>query len=209
MNRGHVFQVDVAVKSQRLFGFDEREITASIRTFSKQAKTAVDVGASDGWYALHFASQPNIEAVVAIEPSPDNVRELHANFALNDQAFAAKLRVVSMLASDLLSHDATTVDAELANAKPPFLLKIDVDGAEMSVLRGARNVLGSKNCLVVLETHSVELERDANAYLQQLGYRTQIIDNAWYRKFLPEQRVSAQNRWLIAEPVNAGNAGRR
>ena len=46
---------------------------------------------------------------------------------------------------------------------------------------GAMTTLREMDCLLVIETHSLELERDCIATLKDLGYQTRIIDHGWYR----------------------------
>ena len=52
----------------------------------------------------------------------------------------------------------------------PRLLKIDVEGAELDVLQGARDVLKGAKPLVLVEVHSDELEKECAQFLEGLGY---------------------------------------
>jgi FkbM family methyltransferase len=85
----------------------------------------------------------------------------------------ASPRVVRML--------ATTVDAELARLglPPPKLIKIDTEGAEHSVLQGARGLLADhKVPYVITELHDFGLEAMGTSqqglrdYMQSFGYDT-------------------------------------
>ena len=57
----------------------------------------------------------------------------------------------------------------------PTILKIDVEGEEAAVLRGARRLLGSDQALLV-STHSAELYQECRAILQPFGFR---IYDSW------------------------------
>lgn len=65
---------------------------------------------------------------------------------------------------------ATTLDAlvEELSLKPPFLLKLDVQGAEQAALKGARDVL--ENCSVVVCETDVDDFQDINAMLLAAGF---------------------------------------
>lgn len=65
---------------------------------------------------------------------------------------------------------ATTLDAlvEELSLKPPFLLKLDVQGAEEAALRGARNVL--ENCSVVVCEADIDDFQGINAMLVDAGF---------------------------------------
>lgn len=78
------------------------------------------------------------------------------------------------------------------------MIKIDVEGAELDVLKGAEQTLRRLPCGVVVETHALHLEKECLALLQGLGYQTRIVRNGWYRALLPETRKIPHNRWLVA-----------
>lgn len=195
---GLYFNVDTAFKSMRLIGLDEREIAGATRRLASGVKTALDIGANDGWYSLFFASRPNIERVYAFEPSADIRTALEANFRLNDPVLRAKLLVSDKLVGDVTRSEWCRLDEELPDLAVPAFFKIDVEGGELDVLKGARKLLSkAANCLII-ETHSSDLERDCIAFLTELGYQTRIIRNGWYRLLFPEARSIPHNRWLLA-----------
>lgn len=59
--------------------------------------------------------------------------------------------------------------------KPPKIIKIDVEGAELSVLRGASNLLSTNSPILILEfltdSKNLEVYREANLFLKNLGYK--------------------------------------
>jgi hypothetical protein len=196
--RGLRFNIDTASKSQRLLGLDEREIVAAVRDATTGASAALDIGANDGWYAVYFASRPNIERVWAFEPDAPTVARLRDNFALNDPAFGAKLDAVQKCVGDRDDDAFVRVDTVVGDYAKPLVLKIDVDGGEVEVLEGARRTLARNACTLVVETHGRELERDCLALLSELKYRATIIDNGWYRALVPETRPTPLLRWFVA-----------
>ena len=67
---------------------------------------------------------------------------------------------------------ATTLDTLVfeEGLRPPSLLKLDVEGEEVAVLRGARRVLEDHRPIVLLSTHSAALRAECHRLLVDLGY---------------------------------------
>jgi precorrin-6B methylase 2 len=194
--RGLRFVVDPHEKTQRILGLDEKEIAPALRKATEGARTAVDVGAHDGWYATFFASRPNIAHVIACDRNQVVVDRLVENVNLNGFAGKVTVHVVAVGGSNAAGF--RSLDDLLMKEAPPFVIKIDVDGGELDVLTSGMTVLREQDCSLIVETHSLELERACMACLQQLGYETTVIPNGWYRRLVPELRLVAHNRWFIA-----------
>jgi len=207
--KGLNFTIDTSNKSMRLLGLDESEIAPVTRKLASEVKSAADVGANDGWYALYFASRPNIERVFAFEPLAAVLETVRGNFGLNDPDFMKKLTLVEAFVGNKTGQDHwVSLDDYLSQLPEPIMLKIDVDGGEIDVLEGARQVL-SKDCRLVVETHSPELEKGCIERLTAMGYSCRIIGNAWYRALVPENREIAHNRWFVATRNNETSRGHR
>jgi hypothetical protein len=77
------------------------------------------------------------------------------------------------------------------------VIKIDAEGAEVEILRGATRLLGEYRPRLLIEVHSLELETSCNALLRHAGYKTTIVDN---RGMMAESIFrQGHNRWLCAE----------
>ena len=197
--KGLKFNVDTSNKSMRLLGLDESEIASVARKLAAEAKSAADVGANDGWYAIFFASRPNITRVLAFDPGEAVVDAMRQNFELNDPAFLAKTTLVNGFVANKTGEDGwVRLDDYLSQLPEPIVLKIDVDGGEIDVLEGGRQML-SRDCRLIVETHSADLEKGCIERLEAMGYSCQIIGNAWYRALIPEHREIEHNRWFVAE----------
>jgi FkbM family methyltransferase len=128
--------------------------------------TALDIGANLGAYTLLFAHRVGPAGrVIAFEPAPAPAAGLAALVTLN--GFAARVTVVGEAVTDqegtapFLAHGmdganrldvrrtgtattvlTTTVDATCRRLQvSPRLIKIDAEGAELQVLRGARETI--------------------------------------------------------------------
>lgn len=66
------------------------------------------------------------------------------------------------------------------NKITPNIIKIDVEGAEMLVLKGAINILKQYKPRIFLSTHSVELEKECLDFLKSLGYQLELIEATEY-----------------------------
>jgi hypothetical protein len=201
--KGLKFNVDTSNKSMRLLGLDESEIAAVTREMAAKAKSAADVGANDGWYALYFASRPNITRVFAFDPGAQVLEATRKNFELNHPAFLAKTTLVTGFVGNKAGESGwVRLDDYLSQMVEPILLKIDVDGGEIDVLEGGREML-SRDCRLIVETHSAELEKGCIQRLEAMGYECKIIGTAWYRALIPEHREIEHNRWFVAEKRRA------
>jgi hypothetical protein len=196
--RGATFNVDTANGSMRLLGLVEVEVAGWTRRLTARAGIAVDVGANDGWYAAYYALQPNIRRVYAFEPDGCLHQALRRNLLLNGPDVEGKCVGVTKFVGAIDDAKTCRLDTVLADEDQPMVIKIDVEGAELDVLKGAEQVLRRRSCGLVVETHAANLERDCRAFLQGLGYETQIVKNGWYRAIVPESRKILHNRWLVA-----------
>jgi FkbM family methyltransferase len=158
----------------------------------------LDIGAHKGLFSLvHLATGPRHRAVL-VEPSRPLAQAAAAALRLNGMsersdvaiAGAGRTTEVRRIVTDALGFAQPagrtggeevpfTIVDDLCRARAiaPALLKIDVEGAEADVLRGARATLAAHHPAICLELHFDELERrgeSAGAVLDDLaslGYR--------------------------------------
>ncbi len=157
--------------------------------------SAVDVGANVGSTTLIMAARCGARGqVVAFEPEPSARRVLQENIALNpgvaavvieesacadregSATFFARGGARSSLdgdSTDPAEHAVivplTTLDAYVARAKlSPNLIKIDVEGAEVHVLRGAQQLLSS-DATILCELHPFAWERNGVSFSDLLA----------------------------------------
>lgn len=78
-----------------------------------------------------------------------------------------------------------------------------MDGYEADVLKSGEKLLSEGKVDLLIETHSKELEDECIGWLNERGYRCEVIDNAWWRFVVPEQRPTAHT-----QPVAVGRQTR-
>ncbi|HET9074667.1 MAG TPA: FkbM family methyltransferase [Solirubrobacteraceae bacterium] len=196
----------------------------------------VDIGAHRGLVLQEMARVAPRGHHVAFEPIPALAAGLRREFpavevhemALSDQSGSARFSHVLGVAEGwsglkyrelppevVVEQEQITVtlsrlDDMLAPDYVPSLIKIDVEGAELGVLRGARNVLSRHLPIIVFEHGSGSAEayetfpRDIHALLcDELGYRIFDLDgNGPYTLAEFEHGFTARIRvnW-VAAPV--------
>ena len=151
-----------------------------------------DVGANVGVYSLVAARQVGRSgAVFAFEPLPRNLAFLRQHIALNsvenvtivDAAVGSKsgsaaFEVAAHPAMGRLSHegiqrvDVVVLD-ELVTARkipPPSIMKIDVEGGEVEVLKGAEKTLTARHPVIFLATHGRSIHEQCCRILRDWGY---------------------------------------
>jgi FkbM family methyltransferase len=160
----------------------EPELQRSLVELVGRGTVVWDVGAASGFHTLILARLVGEQGhVVAFEPFPENIARLRRNIELNGfdnvivvekaladsagvgfLAPAAEDEVTIVLSrgtsrTDGTEVEVTTVDQLLADDElpRPHLLKIDVEGAEVDLLRGARRTIEQLKPVLVLEVHGV------------------------------------------------------
>lgn len=191
---GAKFVTDPMHDSHRIVGVYEREISAHFRRLARLAGGVVDVGTNDGYYAIAAAVLNPQAKVVGYEGNAAHEPIFRENLAANGLAADRVQFVASFVGSSFV-----TLDAAAKDLPKPLLIKIDVEGAEADVLKSGPLALAEPKTMVIIETHSLDLERECVAILQGHGFRTQIITPGWYRAIIREVRPLAHNQWLIAE----------
>jgi FkbM family methyltransferase len=152
----------------------------------------VDAGANLGNHSLFFAMVLG-RRVLSIEPEPGNHDLLLRNIALNgvgdrvtpyrcalgrtagttslEQRIAGNAGTYHTLPGGSGDIEVRTLDDLVGAGTRVSLIKVDVEGDELAVLEGAREILTRDRPFVCLEIHSGALFRDVAAFLAEFGYR--------------------------------------
>ena len=196
---GLKMELDLRYQTQLFLGLHERELYRTLRGLAPLARSAIDIGAAEGEYTLFFLARTGAEKVIAVEPSETLCAKLLRNVDANDLN-VGRLEVCRQMIGEHDVDSQLRLDSLAGSLNFPAVIKIDVDGAEASVLRGASGLLTRHDIHWVVETHSETLEEECLSIFRAAGMRCQIVRNAWWRVIVPENRPVPHNRWLIARP---------
>ena len=192
-----------------------------ITSFLRAGDTFVDVGSNIGLYTLPAARiVGETGRVNAVEPSPVNRARLTENLAINHLgdvtvvpcALGQEAGMLTFADDDALAHvclpaevsdpaavnglqvPVQTLDAILPqNDDEIALMKVDVEGFEMSVFRGASEAMRAERLPVILFEMNHSLHRYGLSDAEVFGFLRSAGYEIW--------RYHHDTRQLLAEPV--------
>lgn len=157
-----------------------------------------DIGANVGYFTLLAAVLTGEKGqVYAFEPLPRNVEFLKKHISLNN---LSNVEVIQAAVSDrsgeaLFEFGASTamghlsetgdlriklvsLDRMIANGDliTPDVIKIDVEGAEYDVLRGAKTLIETSHPILFLDTHQRDAHQNTLQFLRDHKYQIKVID---------------------------------
>ncbi len=185
----------VATRSNFLLGTYEPEQTRLFAERVHEGDIVFDVGAHYGYYTLLASKIAGDKGrVLAFEPSPANLARLYRHVELNGRKNVQVLELavsdhegtarfetrtgsgVGHLASDgPLEVKVTALDS-LRDLPMPNVMKIDVEGAEVGVLEGAKSLLQKARPVIFLSLHGDDLKKRCMEILSGYGYTFQQIE---------------------------------
>lgn len=205
---GHTYLLNYNnfVDRQILFYEDfEREQLAYLNALSADMSDALflDVGSNIGYYAIQFAKHANVARVIAFEPDPRNLYQLHANIRLNN--VIDQIQTINKAASEEpgrlrfqlygegstgqnrvsdsgnVEVDAVALDSEINAVSRNIIIKMDIEGHELSALKGMKTLLTSNRVVLQVETFS-DSRGAVIDFLQGLGFKqvNQIDEDLYF-----------------------------
>jgi FkbM family methyltransferase len=183
----------------------ETEQTSAFTDTLKYGHALFDIGANVGYYTVLGARLVGPSGtVVAVEPVVRNLAYLYRHVVLNKvcnvSIISAACSGTVSLATFSGGRNCATGhlcdnhgETEQSQEKPflvptvtvdaisqrlgilPDVIKVDVEGAEISVLEGALATLREAKPAIFLSTHSDSLRHGCLEYLRQLGYASKVL----------------------------------
>jgi FkbM family methyltransferase len=195
-------------------GVLEQPVAEAFRRHVGPGSVVWDVGANVGYFSLLAA---RLGATVhAYEPVPENVRAIRGNVAANGFDERVEVHPVAVAASagragllvvedpswshlaDRGRHPRTRHELEVdvvtldgLGLPAPDLVKIDVEGSEVAVLQGARELLARARPVLIVELH--ETNAEVCDLLEGAGYAVENLDG-------PEPPRAAGPVHILARP---------
>jgi FkbM family methyltransferase len=181
-------------RSLELYGeYSEGEVEL-FRTFVQPGQVVVEVGANIGVHTVFLAGQVGRKgAVVAFEPQRIIYQTLCANLALNNipnvhcfntalgaapgSVFVPPINYWELgnfggvpLGGYTEGESVTLFTLDSYNLSPCHFLKVDVEGMEEQVLRGAAKLIAEKRPILYVENDKPEKAASLPRYIDSLGY---------------------------------------
>lgn len=183
--------------------FDWKKSLDFCKEAKRNAGLLVDVGANIGYFSFLWLGLNQKNKVISVEASPRNIAIINENINLNN--LHERLNLFPAAASDhvgkvrfdigpedqtgwggitksngveIIELDSVTLDELLGNEEVIDLLKIDVEGSELLVLKGAESLLRMKKIKKIwFETNFERMqllgihENAPVQYLENHGYK--------------------------------------
>jgi FkbM family methyltransferase len=210
---GQSMRVNWALHKTYVFGTYEPGVVQRLEELIQPGWTAIDVGANIGYFTLLMANRVGPQGkVIAFEPLAENFKILKENIKMNGHAnvvaenlalmsrterielrsatpgaitWVASVRIDQNAAVESQSVEAVTLDEYVQTkgiAKVDFL-KIDVEGAEASVLEGATNVLNRDKPILLIEMHELDRFKDKHPAILKLREHDYHLRSLGIRKW--------------------------
>lgn len=201
----------------------EYEVIADLLKHVNKDDVFFDIGGNIGLYSCMIGVKLKEGRIVAFEPIPDIAARLRRNLEKNDLTDRATVQQC-VLADDTgsvtlkrqgerasestiaASNTGNTLQVQMnrgddlvesGELSQPTVVKIDVEGAELRVLRGMEKTLTAESCrLVYCEVHQQLLQQDStpaevNSFIQSLGFQTETIYEREHAHFIRGRKAQS------------------
>lgn len=145
--------------------------------------TIVDLGVAEGNFSLEHVDRA--EKVFLIESNPNWVEALKRTF----EPYSEKVEIIHKEVSESSAENQIALDDIRFLKERPLFIKIDVDGSELSVLKGMANLLKENgNIKIAICTyHSQNDSEEFEAFFKNLGFETEF--SSGYMLFYHDKKI--------------------
>jgi hypothetical protein len=209
--RGARVLMDPRHSLRKLVGVYEHELNEWLEQALCRVTRIIDVGANDGYFtfgcAAAFRRLGKAGEIIAFEPQARHAAILRESVAVQIGTLV-RFEIVQAAVGKELKPGMTTLDAVLWTIGSPAdqantLVKIDVEGAEMDVIEGARSWLQASN-LFVIEVHEERFLDPLRAVFAEQGLRLQQISQRPL-PLLGRDVRGENNWWLVSDLLDSEN----
>ena len=182
-----------------MLGLYEHELNGWLELALGRVNRVIDVGANDGYFtfgsAAAFRRLAKNGEIFGLEPQTQHVQELRDSIAVQART-QIRFQIIHALVGSELREGVITLDALQVNDRRNTLVKIDVEGAELDVVAGARSWLDASN-LFVIEVHK---ERFLAQLTQIFAERAQKLVQINQRSLplIGREMRDRNNWWLVS-----------
>jgi FkbM family methyltransferase len=191
-------------------GNSEPDMQTALRLLAQEGMVVYDIGANVGFFSVLMARLVGPTGqVFAFEPLPENVRQIQYNARLNefanirvdlaavgdeegtaafrvtDFSTTGKLRAIGNVGVQVDEIPARTrqLDGMVFRAEipAPSLIKMDTEGAEVAILRGAQQILQKARPILLIEVHSTNDE--VTDILERHNYSVHVLGSPQSPRF--------------------------
>lgn len=133
----------------------------------------IDIGCAEGKEALDIIDE--VKEMYLFEASPEWKRPLHLTF----DKFEDKVHIIHAFASDKTDQEKNTVAiSDYIDDDDSLLIKMDVEGEELNVLKGMGKILDRNNIRIVLAAYHKKNDNIVlKEYLESRGFICEYSDN--------------------------------
>lgn len=203
--RGARISLNPRYSLRKVFGIYEHELNSWLQSVLPCVNTVLDVGANDGYFtfgcAAAFERRRKSAEIFAFEPLKQHFKELEASLKNHSDKFVNITLNNSFVGSEA-RLDTTTLDITAQKFNDSILernalIKIDVEGAELEVIKGAKTWLNSRNFFLIEVHHESFLEILTRKFGEHSIQLKQI--NQKPLPIIGREMRSELNWWLVSE----------
>jgi len=197
--RGAVLYTTYRHGSRMILGLYESELTSYVRRYVRPGDVCYDIGSAGGYYTFAFARLAAPGVVHGFDLDEQLVDQLRALTTRNTHLGSVVNAHHIGIGASHVDETHTSVDTLVFERRwpRPNVMKLDVEGYELQVLKGSTRVLQQYRPRLMIEVHSEQLEAECERLLTAVGYTVTVVPN---RAFMAEHAFRrGHNRWICAE----------
>jgi hypothetical protein len=189
---------------RKMFGLYEHELNEWLAQALERVTRVIDIGANDGYFtfgcAAAFRRLGKAGEIIAFEPQARHIALLRESLAAQPET-SVRFEIVQTVVGGESRPRMTTLDAIRWTTGDPSdrtstLVKIDVEGAEIDVVEGARSWMVPSN-LFVIEVHQESFLARLKQMFEDSGLHLVSV-NQRPLPLMGRERRERKNWWLVS-----------